>query len=61
MLALLVILVMFVVLLSYSNETFSVGKSHIDPWSVYVHDDVSNRELTWNCDHSDKLYYYYDD
>lgn len=39
-------------------ELFTLD-SHVSPWSIPLQKDMSEREITWDLDHSHELYYYY--
>ena len=59
------ILIFLIVLISgliYVNpykEKFVTKLSIVDPYSLYLHDDISNREDWWHHTHTKNMYYYH--
>ena len=57
----LVIALILIFLLSRSRkEQFSCGLSIVDPFSLALHKDISEKADRWNYNHNRKLYYYRD-
>lgn len=42
------------------NETFIGNLTIVDPYSIYLYDDITEKQNWWNVTHSKKLYYYHD-
>lgn len=41
------------------KENFVTNLSIVDPYSLYLHDDISNREDWWHRTHTKNMYYYH--
>ena len=41
------------------KEKFVTNLSIVDPYSLYLHDDISNREDWWHHIHTKNMYYYH--
>ncbi len=54
----IIILIIVLVAICFKNKKEHFDIPLIDPYSLYLHQDISLRENTWNMEHSKKLYYY---
>ena len=55
----LIILLLMLLVKSY-HEPFISNLTIIDPYSIYLHRDISKKEDWWNKTHARQLYYYRD-
>jgi hypothetical protein len=52
------ILLLIIYYYKYKVEKFAIP--YIDPYSLYLHADITKKEETWRRQHRRKLYYYDD-
>ncbi|ARF10080.1 hypothetical protein Indivirus_12_8 [Indivirus ILV1] len=61
---LLLLVILFLIIMAYSRiENFNENDAHlsiVDPYSLYLHKDISEKEDWWNYTNNRKLYYYRD-
>ena len=55
----LLLLLLLIMFLKRSQENFAQHLTIVDPYSLYLHKDISEKEDWWNYDHNRKLYYYH--
>ncbi|QKF94513.1 hypothetical protein QKU48_gp1055 [Fadolivirus algeromassiliense] len=58
-----VIILAILTLLYFSgphNESFVANMSIVDPYSIFLHDGITEKQHWWNVTHAKKLYYYHD-
>ena len=51
-------LLLLIIFLMKRREPFAQYLTIVDPYSIYLHKDISQKEDWWNYDHNRKLYYY---
>jgi hypothetical protein len=55
------IIVSLLILFIYNkNESFVTDLSIVDPYSLFLHKDISDKEDWWHRTHTAKFYYYHD-
>ena len=54
----IIIILIIILFYLYSNKIENFEIPLIDPYSLYLHQDITQREKTWNLAHNKKLYYY---
>ena len=59
---LIILFLSYIIIYRYGsyNEKFVANLSIVDPFSLYLHNDISNKEDWWHKTHSNKFYYYRD-
>lgn len=59
-LIIIITILILIYLKSFKNETFVSYLSIVDPFSLYLHKNITEKEDWWNETHAKNFYYYQD-